>query len=121
MQIVMHVQIATEEGAFRFAEVIGRIDAKLKRRHPHVFGQVKVEGTAEVLHNWEVIKAQERAANEGESTSRMSSVPSALPALARAQVLTDRAARSGFEWRGTVDGPGYCEPAVARSHRCPDA
>ncbi len=103
MQIVMHVQIATEEGAFRFADVIGRIDAKLKRRHPHVFGQVEVEGTAEVLHNWEVIKAQERAASEGESTSRMSGVPPALPALARAQVLADRAARSGFDWPGAVE------------------
>ena len=60
MQIAMHVQIATEEGDFRFADVIGRIDAKLKRRHPHVFGDLAVAGTADVLRNWEAIKAEER-------------------------------------------------------------
>jgi tetrapyrrole methylase family protein/MazG family protein len=98
MQIAMHVQIATEGGGFHFADVIARIDAKLKRRHPHVFGQVQVEGTAEVLHNWEVIKARERAANEGQASSRLGGVPAALPALARAQALTDRVARSGFDW-----------------------
>jgi tetrapyrrole methylase family protein/MazG family protein len=98
MQIAMHVQIAAEAGAFRFADVIGRIDAKLKRRHPHVFGEVEVEGTAEVLHNWEVIKARERAASEGQAASRLGGVPAVLPALARAQALADRAARCGFGW-----------------------
>ena len=60
MQIAMHVQIATEEGTFQFADVIGGIDAKLKRRHPHVFGDLVVEGTADVLRTWEAIKADER-------------------------------------------------------------
>jgi tetrapyrrole methylase family protein/MazG family protein len=114
MQIVMHVQIATEEGAFRFADVIGRIDAKLKRRHPHVFGQVEVEGTADVLHNWEVIKAQERAASEGESTSRLGGVPTALPALARGQVLADRAARSGFDWPSAPEALAAASQGASR-------
>jgi tetrapyrrole methylase family protein/MazG family protein len=100
MQIAMHVQIATEEGAFRFADVIGGIDAKLKRRHPHVFGDLEVRGTADVLRNWEAIKASERASSGEENAhrSRLEGVPVTLPALARAQALGDRAARAGFDW-----------------------
>jgi tetrapyrrole methylase family protein/MazG family protein len=100
MQIAMHVQIATEEGAFQFSDVIGWIDAKLKRRHPHVFGDVKVQGPADVLRNWDVIKAHERAASNehAQPSSRLEGVPSILPALARAQALGDRAARAGFDW-----------------------
>ncbi len=100
MQIAMHVQIAAEGGAFRFADVIGRIDAKLKRRHPHVFGDVQVHGAADVLRNWEAIKADERAASRSEDAhpSRLEGVPAILPALARAQALGDRAARGGFDW-----------------------
>jgi tetrapyrrole methylase family protein/MazG family protein len=100
MQIAMHVQIATEEGAFRFADIIGAIDAKLKRRHPHVFGDLEVRGTADVLRNWEAIKASERASSgDGDARrSRLEGVPVTLPALARAQALGDRVARAGFDW-----------------------
>ncbi len=100
MQIAMHVQIATEGGGFQFADVIGRIDAKLKRRHPHVFGDVGVESTADVLRNWEAIKADERALSndDGAPGSRLQGVPAILPALARAQALGERAARAGFDW-----------------------
>ena len=100
MQIAMHVQIATEEGSFRFADVIGGIDAKLKRRHPHVFGDLAVESTTDVLRNWEAIKASERSrSHHGEELSRLDGVPAILPSLARAQALGDRAARGGFDWR----------------------
>lgn len=100
MQIALHAQIATEEGAFRFTDVIGQIDAKLKRRHPHVFGDLEVEGTADVLRNWEKIKNRERATSVRDEvpTSRLDGVPGTLPALARAQALGDRAARAGFDW-----------------------
>jgi tetrapyrrole methylase family protein/MazG family protein len=100
MQIAMHAQIATEEGAFRFADVIGGIDAKLKRRHPHVFGDLEVNDSADVLRHWEAIKANERAASREEGThrSRLEGVPAMLPALARAQALGERAARAGFDW-----------------------
>ena len=100
MQIAMHAQIATEEGAFRFADVIGGIDAKLKRRHPHVFGDLEVNDSADVLRHWEAIKANERAASreEGAHRSRLEGVPAMLPALARAQALGERAARAGFDW-----------------------
>ena len=111
MQIAMHVQIATEEGTFQFADVIGGIDAKLKRRHPHVFGDLVVEGTADVLRTWEAIKADERtdSGHKGEERSRLNGVPTILPALARAQALGDRAARAGFDWpdlEGVLDKVG---------------
>ncbi|MEJ2210923.1 MAG: nucleoside triphosphate pyrophosphohydrolase, partial [Anaerolineae bacterium] len=106
MQIVMHVQIATEEGAFRFADVVGRIDAKLKRRHPHVFGQLEVEDTADVLRNWEVIKARERAAKKtADDDSRLAGVPASLPALARAQAMAERAARTGSDRPPVAESP----------------
>jgi tetrapyrrole methylase family protein/MazG family protein len=111
MQIAMHVQIATEEGAFRFADVIGRIDAKLKRRHPHVFDRLEVEGTADVLRNWEVIKAGERAAQKEAAASRLAGVPAALPALARARAMAERAARTAF------DRPGVQEALAAVSEQ----
>jgi tetrapyrrole methylase family protein/MazG family protein len=98
MQIAMHVQIATEEGTFQFADVISQIDAKLRRRHPHVFGDLQVRDTTDVLRNWEAIKADERAANGNAHKSRLESVPVSLPALARAQSLSERAARDGFDW-----------------------
>jgi tetrapyrrole methylase family protein/MazG family protein len=100
MQIAMHAQIATEEGTFQFADLIERIDGKLKRRHPHVFGDLEVGGTADVLRNWEAIKAGERAQMPGgsELSSGLDSVPADMPALARAQALGERAARAGFDW-----------------------
>jgi tetrapyrrole methylase family protein / MazG family protein len=98
MQIVMHVQIATEEGSFRFADVIRQIDAKLKRRHPHVFAGLPVQGAADVLRNWEAIKAEERSEEDAAHHSILHGVPAILPALARAQALSERAARDGFDW-----------------------
>jgi tetrapyrrole methylase family protein/MazG family protein len=125
MQIAMHAQIATEEGAFRFADVIGQIDAKLKRRHPHVFGDLEVEGTADVLRNWEKIKDRERATSVKEKVhpSRLDGVPGILPALARAQALGDRAARAGFDWpdlQGVLDKVGE-EVTELRAARDPGA
>ncbi len=111
MQIALHVQIAAEESDFRFADVIGGIDAKLRRRHPHVFADVTVEGTGDVLRAWEAIKADERADSRpaGKHGSRLDGVPEILPALARAQALGERAARAGFDWReldGVLDKVG---------------
>jgi tetrapyrrole methylase family protein/MazG family protein len=100
MQIVMHSQIAAEEGEFQMADVIHGIDAKLRRRHPHVFGDVRVSGSAEVLRNWAAIKAAERLPASGQESqhSSLHGVPLALPALARAQSFGARAARVGFDW-----------------------
>jgi len=92
LQIGMQAQIATEEGRFRFGDVVAGIIAKLIRRHPHVFGDATVSGTAEVLANWEAIKAAERKSN-GEKRSPLSSIPKGLPALAQADAYLDRMSR----------------------------
>ena len=94
LQIVLHCQMAVEAGEFNLAQVIAGIDAKIKRRHPHVFGDAVVADAGEVLRHWEEIKEEER---KGEG-SLLSGVPRALPALARAQALQERAARVGFDW-----------------------
>ncbi len=99
LQIVLHAQIATEEGHFRMTDVIAGIDAKIKRRHPHVWGDVKVGTAEEVLHRWEHLKAQERA-GEG---SVLDGVSPALPALLQAHIYGERAARVGFDWSDAAE------------------
>jgi tetrapyrrole methylase family protein/MazG family protein len=96
LQIVLHAQIATDEGEFQMADVIAHIDAKLKRRHPHVFGGLKVSGADEVTLNWEEIKREER--NHADHRSILDSVPKMLPALTQAQDYQTRVARVGFDW-----------------------
>lgn len=99
LQIVLHAQIASEEGEFRMTDVLNGIEDKLVRRHPHVFGSVKVTGAGEALRNWERIKEAEREdAGEDRRRGMLSGVPKALPALAQAQAVQDRAARVGFDW-----------------------
>lgn len=93
LQIVLHAQIAVEAGEFSLAQVIEEVDAKIKRRHPHVFGDVVVADVGEVLHNWEEIKREEKG-----KSSLLDGVSKALPALARAQSIQGRAARVGFDW-----------------------
>ncbi len=97
LQISLQAQIATEEGDYRFPEVVRHIVEKLIRRHPHVFGEVAVSGTDEVLANWEAIKAAERAKSGADSTpekkSPLSGVPKGLPALAQAESYLDRMSR----------------------------
>jgi len=95
LQIVLHAQIAVEEGDFSLAQVIEKISAKIKRRHPHVFGNVVVSGAAEVSANWEEIKREEKGEAGG---SMLDDVPLALPALAQAQSYQQRVARVGFDW-----------------------
>jgi tetrapyrrole methylase family protein/MazG family protein len=99
LQVVLQTQIAIDDGEFHMADVIGDINAKLIRRHPHVFGDVKVSGAGEVLTNWEKLKEQERAGNsEKKKNGLLSSIPAALPALAQAHTYQSRAARVGFDW-----------------------
>ncbi len=97
LQVLLHTQIAIEDGEFRMADVVSRIVAKLKHRHPHVFGDTQVANSQEVLVNWERIKSLERH-NESGQRGVFSHVPQQLPALTRARSLQDRAARLGFEW-----------------------
>ena len=102
LQIALHAAIAQEQGEFRPADVVGGITAKLIRRHPHVFGDVTVSGTGEVLRNWEAIKQQEKADKPegGEPKSALAGVPVDLPALMRAYKLQQKASRVGFDWPG---------------------
>jgi tetrapyrrole methylase family protein/MazG family protein len=103
LQILLHAQMATEAGEFRMADVVAGIDEKIHRRHPHVFGAVKVGGVVEVLRNWEEIKAEERGEKEKGGKGIFDGVPLALPALEQAVSLQKRAARVGFDWPA-IDG-----------------
>jgi MazG family protein len=92
----MQSQIAAEEGNFTAADVIAGIEAKIRRRHPHVFADAHISSADEVLVRWDQIKAAERGANE--PVSALDHVPAALPALARAQALTSKAAELGADY-----------------------
>jgi ATP diphosphatase len=94
-QVVFHAQIASEAGQFDFEAVAGAISDKLRRRHPHVFGDHAQLEAAQQSVVWEDIKAQERAASDG---SALANVPGTLPALLRAYKLSKRAARVGFDF-----------------------
>jgi tetrapyrrole methylase family protein/MazG family protein len=96
LQVLIHTQIATEEGEFKMSAVISGIDGKLKHRHPHVWGGREVSGTGEVLRRWEQLKREEK----GEQRSALDGVPAALPALQQADTYSRRAARVGFDWSG---------------------
>jgi tetrapyrrole methylase family protein/MazG family protein len=99
MNVIMHVQIATEAEEFRMVDVIGEIDAKLKRRHPHVFGDVVVNSVGDVLTNWNAIKQQEhKTGSKPARESAIDGIPKALPALAQAQKLAHKAERAGFKF-----------------------
>ena len=99
LQVVLHAQIANEDGEFRMADVIQGIHTKLVRRHPHVFSDTQVDGVDHVLRNWEALKAQERKKkDQKEKKSALDGIAPALPALSQAQEFQRRAARFGFEW-----------------------
>ena len=99
LQIVLHAQIGREEGEFSMEDILAGINRKIIRRHPHVFGDVQLDGVDGVLVNWEKIKASERKEKgEAESKGLLDGVPLILPALNQAQEIQDRAARVGFDW-----------------------
>jgi len=102
LQIVLNSQIGHEAGEFNMTDVIKRIYDKIVRRHPHVFGDLKLDGVDGVLTNWEKIKEKERGEKK-EEKGILSGVPAALPALNQAQEYQERAARVGFDWREIED------------------
>jgi ATP diphosphatase len=97
-QIVFHAQLAGELGEFGLADVADAISDKIVSRHPHVFEGKTVGGAEEVLQNWARIKAEERRRKHGREGSVLDGVPSAAPALLRAERLTEKASRIGFDW-----------------------
>src|ERR1700737_3223754 len=105
LQVVFHSQIAAEQGRFTVADVIREVHEKMVRRHPHVFGEKRAKNAAEVLRNWEQIKAQERqgaqerhgnraAKIEERAKSLLDGVPRALPATMEGLQLTRKASRA---------------------------
>ena len=105
-QVVLHAQIAADEGAFSIDDVIHGLNEKLVRRHPHVFGTHAAVGDGgEVQDIWDEVKAAERAASgEGDlPQGLLDSVPRSLPALMQAQKISKRAAKAGFEWETVAD------------------
>ena len=109
LQVLFYSQMAREEGHFSIDDVLERLSNKLVDRHPHVFGEVKADTSAEVLRNWEALKAEEKkkrlAAGGGkkaepadDSQSVLAGVSSRMPALLEAHKLSSRAARVGFDW-----------------------
>ncbi len=96
LQIALHSQMACEEKAFDISDVIDTVARKMILRHPHVFGEVKVENSAEVLSNWDKIKMVEKS--QTTATDTLKSVPAAFPALMRAAKVQKRAAKVGFDW-----------------------
>lgn len=100
LQVVLHSEIGRQEGRFEIKDVIRAISEKMVRRHPHVFGDVKVETSADVLKNWSEIKAQEKSPTKDET--RFDIAPS-LPALARAQKIGEKTKRQRFDWTNATD------------------
>ena len=100
-QVAFHARMAEEQGAFDFSDVAFALAAKMKTRHPHVFGDAEMRSSDEQTKAWETLKAEERAkkqAASGRAASLLDDVPMALPALMRAEKLTKRAARINFDW-----------------------
>ncbi len=93
LQVVFQAELTRREGAFAIDDVVAAIVDKLVHRHPHVFGDVKAEGSAEVLANWEKIKAAEK-----KGRPLLGGVPRSLPALMRAQRMGEKVSRVGFDW-----------------------
>ncbi|MBO5725852.1 MAG: nucleoside triphosphate pyrophosphohydrolase [Clostridia bacterium] len=96
LQIMLHSQIASEEGEFDVEDVIDGVAKKMVLRHPHVFGDVSVDNTAQVLENWDKIKRNEK--HQSSYTDTLKSVPMAYPALMRAQKVQKRAGKVGFDF-----------------------
>lgn len=95
LQIVFHARIAEEKGEFSIQDVVHEVTAKMVRRHPHVFGEVFVHNSSEVLTNWEEIKKREKGHAR---QAVLDGVPSGLPSLLQAYKLQAKAAKVGFDW-----------------------
>lgn len=99
LQVILHSQIAADDGDFNISDVFSELSNKLIRRHPHVFAARKFDGADEVVRNWEQLKKDERASKGEEPRSVLAGVPREMPALLQAQNLQRKAGDFGFEWR----------------------
>lgn len=101
LNVMLQAQIAAENKDFTIYDVIKTLTEKLIRRHPHVFGNVQVENSEDVVQNWEAIKSQEAGYEDRKSI--LDGIPNALPALLRGQKIQKRVARVGFDWDNIAD------------------
>ena len=109
LQVVFHAQMAAEQGAFGFDDVVTAIADKMVRRHPHVFADARFADAREQTATWEQIKRAERAAAGEQDDSALAGISRGLPEWQRALKLQSRAARTGFDWPGP-------EPVIAKLH-----
>ena len=98
LQVVFHAQMASEQGAFGFADVVQSICEKMIRRHPHVFADAQADDAGAVSANWEAIKQAERRGKGQTDTSALAGISRGLPEWQKATKLQSRAARTGFDW-----------------------
>ncbi len=104
LQVVFISQIASEQGLFSIRDVLDGISTKLIQRHPHVFGNINVADSEEVMRNWEAIKTVEKLKN-GSEASILSGIPRSMPSLLKAYRIQERAAKFGFDWPAGDKGP----------------
>jgi XTP/dITP diphosphohydrolase len=114
LQVVFHCQLAKERGAFDFDQVARHITDKLIRRHPHVFGDLKVKNVDQVWANWERIKQAEKHGTRHARPSALDGIPTHLPALLRAEKLLKQARRAGLIADGKPTRRPPAKSAVAR-------
>ena len=131
LQVVFHAQMEKEKGVFDMDDVADGICKKLIFRHPHIFGDVKVGSTDEILSNWDDLKRKEK--KQETDTSTLESVSKSLPSLIRAQKLQKKAAKVGFDWpdvsgaldkveeelaevRAAIGGDGDVEEEIGDTH-----
>lgn len=101
LQVLLHAEIAREQGAFSIEDVISNLADKLMRRHPHVFGEAEDKTAEQVTKTWEAIKKDEQGMVE--RVSALDGVPAVFPALMRAEKIQKKAAKVGFDWDETLD------------------
>ncbi len=111
LQIILHCQIASETARFDLQEVARRLGEKLRRRHPHVFGEASVNGADGVLEQWEEIKREEPAGQR--RASALDGIPRQLPALSQAREMQRRASKLGFDWEHLEDVIAKLEEELA--------
>ena len=114
LQIVFHCQMAKERGAFDFEKVCRLIVEKLVRRHPHVFGKIKVKNVDEVWVNWEKIKKAEKHGTKHARHSALDGIPKHLPALLRAEKLMKKALKAKLPLAGQNSKRRLAKTALAR-------
>lgn len=114
LQVVFHCQLASERGAFDFEKVTQLIVEKLIRRHPHVFGEIKVKNVDEVWANWEKIKKAEKDGTKHERASALDGIPKHLPALARAEKLVKKARKAKLLPSAPASNRKLTKAAMAR-------